>query len=304
MKSKKSNIGLLAGVMLAVVSIVFAGSVYEGASIDRATSKVEVVKSEISNAADHFIASVKGNEAGVFTAFVVALIAVPAIASMRFNGSLGFNKQRVYVAELNQYLSYAGKALWDYLTAEGSDADIQTKNDLVTGRLRIRSFNASIKSIITSLSGIQEVFNPSIAIQRQGRIPEILNQARLPKGTNAAISHIGLAYATDATATVPEADVDYSRVVTAWPNALANGETIFKQDGILERVENKFAGSQANSFQSGVESDGYELEQPMLWKEDRVLTIEQRFAAGQAISGTNNHFLDICVIGAIVTRKG
>lgn len=211
-------------------------------------------------------------------------------------------KQKIYVPEANLWLSYAEKFLYDYVTMGG--ASIQTVEEFRTGKLKFEQFSDSIKAIITGLSGNQEIFNAGTAIQRQGRIPEIFNQGSLPKGTNIAIDAIGLAYATDATATVPEADVDYTRVVTAWPAAMANGELLVLQsENIKTRFAAKFAGSQANSFQSGVESDGIALSPCLLLEEEKQIKLEFRFAAAQAISGTNNHFIDVAMSGSILRRK-
>lgn len=242
------------------------------------------------------------SQSEMFGTLLVAAIAIPAIHSMRVSNSvLGFQKARVFVPELNYYVSHAGLALWNFLS-KSDEVSGDTVDQLRKGNLKIVSFNASLKFIITSMSGNQEIFT-SATQWRQGRIPEIFNNAQLPDGTNLAVSHIGLAYATDATATVPEGDVDYTRVPTAWPAAMANGELVIHQNGIKERIEAKFAGSQANGTQASVEADGYEFEAPFILQEKKQIKLEFRFAAGQAISGTNNHFLDICMIGAQIKKK-
>lgn len=221
---------------------------------------------------------------------------------MRMGTSLGFQKQRVWVPELQLYLSHAGLAIWNFITKD-PDANQQLRSDLMSKKLQIKTFADSIKCTITSQSGNKEVFSAAASQYRQGRIPEIFNNAELPEGTVIAISHLALAYATDATATVPEGDVDYSRVVTAWPVALANSEIVFYQNGIKQRFMAKAAGSQGNGLQAAIESDGLEFDMPLILQEKKAIKIEVRYAEGQSISGTNNHFLDFQMLGAIITRK-
>jgi hypothetical protein len=242
------------------------------------------------------------NEAARYEVVLVCAFLIPAVHSLRVTGSMGFMRQKVYVPELNLYMSHSEKHLYDFITQGGANA--QTVDEFRQGKLKFEPFADSIKAIITGLSGNQEIFNPGSAIQRQGRIPELFNQAEFAVGTNVAIEFVGLAYATDATVTVPEGDVDYTRVVTAWPAAMANGELIFLQnDAIKCRFMAKAAGSQANAFLSGVQSDGIELSPCLLLEEKKQIKLEFRFASGQAISGTNNHFIDVTMMGSILRRR-
>jgi hypothetical protein len=239
------------------------------------------------------------------TANLVLMFVVGSVVIMHTTvaPNLGFQKTRIYVPELGYELSYAGYTLWNFLT-KSKDARKQTIEDLMAGNLRIRSFAESFKFSIVGQSGNREIFTSANGPWRQGRIPELFNDAKLPNGTNVAISHMAASYVTDAAVTVPEGMATFSRVVTAWPAALANSELVIKQGaGIKEQLQLKNAASQANGFLSGVETDGYEFEVPFVLEEEKAIKFELRYAEALAVPGTNNHFLSLDMIGAVCTKK-
>lgn len=284
------NIGKFIAAFVLVGFLALVG----GAAVEFAKAECATTQTEQAYHADR---------SDMLAAVALAFIVVPAIHSMRLTNTLGFSGlQRVFVPELGLHLTHAELAIWNFIT-KGKSANEQLKRDLINNNLRIQTFADSIKCTITNQSGNKEIFSAAASTYRQGRIPEIFNNAELPEGTIIALSHIALGYATDASATVPEADVDYSRVVTAWPVALANGELLIHQNGIKQRFMCKAAGSQGNSLQSAIVSDGLEFASPVILEEKKQIKFELRYAEGQSVSNTNNHFLDICMRGAIISRK-
>jgi hypothetical protein len=184
--------------------------------------------------------------------------------------TLGF--RGYFNAEGEMPFTSSQKALWDFLT--GPDADINTKTALLNRQLSINSYSESLKIQIPISTGSKIELVNATTVYRQGRIPIEFNQGFLPKGFNLAISHVRLAFGSDA-ALLPEAIVNYTTVAAGWPAALQHGQLRFLQNGVLkEQFTGRAAGSAAASTESGIERDGFELQTPMILEEGKPVTIE------------------------------
>lgn len=201
--------------------------------------------------------------ASVLSVGVFAFVKAPA-KTFGFRGY--FN------AEGDMPFTAAQKVLFDYLT--GVDADVNTKNALLSRQLSINSYAESLKfQVPISSSGKLELLNATAAY-RQGRIPLEFNQGFLPKGFNLAISHVRLSFGSDA-ALLPEAIVNYTTLAAGWPAALQHGQLIISQNNVVkEQITGRVAGTAAASTESGIEKDGFEFQTPLLLEEGKPIKIE------------------------------
>lgn len=234
---------------------------------------------------------------------------VVALASMGA-GSLGINKQvttlgfvsKSYFTDspMDRPLTRAEKALWDYLS--GNDSKKETVRLLQKQELKIETYAESLLfTIPISTSGRRDLLN-SASQYFEGRIPQEWHQAALPVGFNIAVSHIRLGYATDASVTVPEGDVDYVTQPNSWPAALRNSLIIISQNGaVVQQFRSKFAGTQAASTNRSVEGDGIEFQRPFILEEQKGTKIEIYCPQGVAFPATPaGLFLELAVFGAAV----
>lgn len=202
---------------------------------------------------------------------VGSVLAVALFAVVKAPGkALGF--RGYFNAEGEMPLTAAQKVLWDFLT--GPDTDINTKTALLNRQLSINSYAESLKiQIPISQGGKIELINAT-TVYRQGRIPIEFNQGFLPKGFNIAVSHVRLAFGSDA-ALLPEAIVTYGTVASALPAALQHGQLRFLQNGVLkEQFTGRVAGTAVASTESSIEKDGFEFQTPFILEEGKPITIE------------------------------
>lgn len=218
--------------------------------------------------------NVTGNEQLVNKACVVLVlsVALPMVAASKTTTFLGLKSKDYFDDSQNTPLTRAEKALWDYLKSKNANSN--TLKDLAAGNLRIVTYAESLKfQIAISTGGRIELLNYA-SVARQGRIAEEWNLGALPEGFNLAISHIRVAYGTDA-ALLPEAIANYTTVPAAWPAALQHGQLIISQSGaIKERVSGRFLGSAVASTNNGVEGDGFEFHSPLILEEVKPTKIE------------------------------
>lgn len=228
---------------------------------------------------------------------VLALSLVPLSQGRFTRSAFGFN---AYFGEMDVMpFTVAQKALWDYLMS--NDGDVNTQNALRNKDLLIVSYAESLKfQVPISSANKIELLNPTAAY-RQGRIPQEYNQGYLPKGFNIAVSKVRLAYGTDA-ALLPEAITNYTTVPASWPAGLQHGQVIISQNNTpKEQFSGRAAGSAAASFGSGIDSDGYEFQSPMILEEGKPIKIELYcptavpFPATPAILAVAVEFIGACV---------
>ena len=219
---------------------------------------------------------IKGNtqEAARFEVVALAALLIPAVHSQRLTGSLGLLSKSYFTdSPQDRPLTRADKELWDYLMSE--KAASTTRDLLKQGNLKIETYAESLGFVMpVSSGGRRDLLNATVGYF-EGRIPEEWNQGALPKGFNLAISHIGIGYATDATVTQPEQDVDFVTQPNSWPSALRNSRIIISQNGaIVQQFRSKFAGSMAASTNNTVEGDGIEFQKPFILEENKATRIE------------------------------
>ena len=168
-------------------------------------------------------------------------------------------------------LETSQKFLYDWLVTSGKRSTVEA---LQKGELRISTFSDNIKARIAISSGNRIELLNATTTYLQGRIPQIFDRGALPDGTNIAISHIRLAYGSDA-ALLPEAIVNYTTVPSGWPAALQHADLMFSQNDFLkEKVAARACGSAAASFLPGVEGDGLQLKTPFILEESKSTKIE------------------------------
>jgi hypothetical protein len=220
------------------------------------------------------VSEVKGNHEGSAVTSVLAIGLSVVKGAGVSTATQVFGLQKTYFSEMETNpLSRAEKELWGHLMSNASE---QTKADLNKGKLKIEKYARSLKfTIPISTGGRRELLNAA-TIYSQGAIPQEWHQGQLPGGCTLAISHVGVAFASDAANATPQADIDYGTVVNSWPSALRNAELIFSQEGskLGGALDCEFMGSKAAGFQSSVESDGLELDKPMILVEKKPTMIE------------------------------
>jgi hypothetical protein len=221
-----------------------------------------------------------------------ALLFIPSGKKQVFGFNAYFNEADVMP------FTVAQKALWDYLMESG---DVNTINALKKRELAIVSYAESLKFQVPISSGNRVELLNATAVYRQGRIPQEYNQGFLPKGFNIAVNKIRAAYGTDA-ALLPEAIVNYTTIAAGWPAALQHGQFIISQNGaVKEQFTGRVAGSAAAAFGSAIDTDGYELQSPMILEEGKPIKIELycpqavTFPATPAILAVAVEFLGACI---------
>jgi len=238
----------------------------DSAKITTSGNEIEMVSDVVSpivtiaDASDNTLAN-----AGWILVLALSLVPISQSRFMRF----GFN---AYFDPLQETpFTIAQKAVWDYLMQEG---DVNTINALKKKELLIVGYAESLKfQVPISSANRLELLNAT-AVYRQGRLPQEFNQGFLPKGFNIAVSKIRAAFGSDA-ALLPEAIVNYTTIAAGWPAALQHGQFIISQNGaVKEQFSGRMAGSAAASFGAAVDSDGYELQSPMILEEGKPIKIE------------------------------
>lgn len=249
------------------------------------------------------VSEVKGNhEISAITS--VATLAIGFVKGAGVHSATQvFGLQKYYFSEMDSNpLSRAEKELWSFLMQNAKE---QTKADLKKGALKIEKYARSLRvTIPVSSTGRRQLINAQ-TVYTQGAIPQEWHQGKLPEGCNIAVSHIGLGFASDAAITVPYGDVDYGTVVNSWPAGLRNSELIFSQNGMRKggALDCAFMGSKAASFGSAVESDGLELDRPMILEEGKPILIEQDSGAATYAATPAYQFLEINLLGVWVRPK-
>jgi hypothetical protein len=243
---------------------------------------------------------VKGdkNTAAIYEMVVVALMAAPAIA-VNQKSSYGYKAYFTDSAD-DRPLTRSDKELWDYIMSD--KARIQTKQLLLDKKLKIETYSEHLMfTIPVSLAGRKQILNAATAYF-EGRIPMEFNKGELPEGFLLAISHVRLGWATDATVTVPEGDVDYVTQPNSWPAALRNAKIMISQNSnLIQQFRAEFAGTQAASTQQAVEGDGIEFQKPFILEDSKPTVIEIYPPDAVVFPATPaGLFLDIALFGSCI----
>ena len=228
---------------------------------------------------------------------VVSFVVGFAVPTNPLKTNLGFN---AYFGDLEPMgMTVSQKALWDYLTREGSD--INTKEALYSKNLQIATYSEALKfRVAVSSGGKIELLNATAAYL-QGTIPLEFNLGFLPKGFSIAVSHLRLAFGSDA-ALLPGAIANYTTVAAGWPAALQNGQIIVSQNNaVKEQFTCRAAGTAAASTQQSIAGDGFEFQSPMILEEGKPIKIELftptgiTFAATPVVQAVEVAFYGACV---------
>jgi hypothetical protein len=241
---------------------------------------------------------------------------VSAVSSVALLGAVGlkgigvgastqvFGLQKFYFSEMDANpLTRAEKELWNHLILKGRT---QTITDLQAGKLKIGKYARAFRFQIPISSGGRNQLLNATSLYTEGAIPQEWNQAQLPAGVNIAISHIRLGFATDAAITTPQGDVDYVSNTDSWPAALRNSTILFSQDGnsLGGALDAVFMGTKAAGFMSAVESDGLELDRPMILEEVKPTLIEIFSPKGVTFAATPAYqYLEIAVLGVWISPR-
>lgn len=250
---------------------------------------------------------IKGDkqEAARYEVVCLTALMIPAIHSMRLTQSMGLitlmpeNAPRVY--------SRSHKHILDYLNGRlpGTKPKNDLLQDLAAGKLKIEPYHQSLRFSLTSGGqNRQELMNLNTAAS-QGRIPLEFDKGQLPGGTVIAFDFLRAGYATDATATVPEGDIDFASVVDSWPKALRNADLIWTQMNDRKfRLGMTAFGTKAASQHPSVKGDGYEFNEPVLIEEKKQNVIEIYCPYNQALPSTANtyFFLELTMDGAALIQ--
>ncbi|MFO0414912.1 MAG: hypothetical protein ACK52I_22290 [Pseudomonadota bacterium] len=213
----------------------------------------------------------------------------------------GFN--RAYFAPGQDPYSRAEIALVNFL--KNNKASQETYVNLQNQNIYVDTLTAALRfAIPISFTGTRDLITQSAQFF-QGRIPEEWNQAQFPKGYNLAISHIQVGYASDASVTVPEGDVDFTNISDSWPAAFRNSQLRFSQAGALKgKYDVLFTGTKAAGQFNNVEGTGLELQAPMILEEGKATKLELITPQGVAFPATPaNLFIEILLFGAVTRLK-
>lgn len=229
----------------------------------------------------------KGNTEQAANSVAVAFLALaaPAVAKSELSNVLGFMAGGITRGEQH---------LLDWLKESGR-VDLNTYNDYMTGKLRLINAEFYVRKIITSLSGIQPIWD-----ERTNKATGIsnLHQARLDKGVNAVITNILVGYVTHATEVDPKALNGYDSTISNFPAGLRNGHVIVKQDGTIlqDPIPVSRCGSQADSTASQGKVDSFELKTPIILEEQKQIVVELDLPVASFAS--NQHHVELFLLGS------
>jgi hypothetical protein len=210
---------------------------------------------------------------------------------------------KTYFGEGQQPLTRAELALTEDLKVNGKG---QTQADAAAGKLKFESYNSSFRFVIPNNQAGKVVLFDQTKVFTEGAIPEEWDKGVLQPGVNVAVSHIRSGFVADAVNNVGQAGVAYASQPNAWPAALRNGRYVFFQSGANPRyVQPLFTGTMAASYLPIGEGDAYELQLPMIFREQKITRIELWIPAAQqfgAPAGAN--LLESTLIGSWIYPRG
>lgn len=189
------------------------------------------------------------------------------------------------------YMSRSEKALFDQLITL-KRANPVTQDIISQGGISFDPITYYVRSIITGLSGTQDIVNQSI--QQVYGITNFANGGALPQFYNFCFDRIAVRYAVNNTANANAAAITgWSSIRSSMPAALGNGHLVLQsnQNKILDTPVSDFTSVAAITGGGERDYDGGVLEKPRFILELINFTAQFRFAQGQTVpSAANNTY--------------
>jgi hypothetical protein len=200
-------------------------------------------------------------------------------------------------------LSRVEQALVDFLQSSGK-ASSETLAAVRSGKLRFDERIDYRRYDIGGLSGTQVLVDETVS--RQVGLCSI-HEGYLPKFVNVAYDKIRFAFKQNGSEITPEADPLYSADVQAFDDALRNGHFILKQDGNPKlEIPVAVCGGAGDSLKATGAEDAYELRNPIIIEENKLITWSIEFANGLTVDDTlsNSHNVEIMLFGVSTRARG
>lgn len=219
---------------------------------------------------------------------VLAMVAIPAIHSLRLTTSLGLQWTRTE------------ETLIEFL--RGPRADKGAAEKYLSREYRFRDYGLYRSLLIDGMNGIQKVWDSTVS--KAIGITNV-DRARLDKDITICIDTILVGYANSGGAgTDPSNIAGYDHVVTGWVAGLVNAEISIYQDGnpLIDDLPLRLCGSMADSTFGVGRAEGYLLKNPIILEGDKPFEVRVNFP--QSIAATNTDFLRIDLLGVGTRKRG
>lgn len=194
------------------------------------------------------------------------------------------------------------QALLDFLQSSGK-ADSTTQAAAASGKLRFDERIDYRRIDAGGLSGKQVIVDETVS-KKVGECS--IHEGYLPKFVNAAYDKVRVAFKRGATVAAA-ADAAYSSDIQTFDPALRNGVLIIKQDGNPKlEIPICMCGSGADSDKATGKDDAYELKNPIILEENKLITWEIEFANGLTVdnTATDSHNVEVLLMGVATRQRG
>lgn len=180
-----------------------------------------------------------------------------------------------------------------FLIANAHKLNVDVRNNIKDGRWDEADFY--IRRVVTAGSGLQELLKSS-NVETVGICN--INSNKLPKGVNASIDKIRVAFAKSATITDPT-KASFSNTDTGIDAAIRTGELVIKvgEKPVLKLPLDSFfnIGGSYSAVQGNF--DVRTLQRPFLIPEDTAISVAVQLADGSTLPTANN-FLEVRMMGS------
>lgn len=188
-----------------------------------------------------------------------------------------------------------------FLAKQIDKLDPETKSAFENKQLRFTDGDKYIRRNITGSSNIENLLETTDE-KRVGR--SNIDKNMLESKEHLAVQFVGLRHAKHATEANPSAISTYTAVGNDVPAALKNAEILIGQEGknLLRLPVARFFSEEKSTRLNGVE-DVVELNAIQVLKARLPINIQIEYADGQAVPTTEQHFIEVRLIGAQTIAK-